>query len=93
MNVFEQDPLKRLANELADWEGTEVAAFLNKQPERRPEFFTTGDLPVKRVKRRGCHPALMGVGVLADQVAVLDATARAQSMNRTGVCSFSTRWG
>jgi methylmalonyl-CoA mutase N-terminal domain/subunit len=49
MNVFEQDPLKRLANEVADWEATEVAALLKKQPERRPEFFTTGDFPVKRV--------------------------------------------
>ncbi|HWT30604.1 MAG TPA: methylmalonyl-CoA mutase family protein, partial [Propylenella sp.] len=49
MNVFEQDPLKRLTNEVADWEANEVAAFLAKQPERRPDFFTTGDFPVKRV--------------------------------------------
>jgi methylmalonyl-CoA mutase cobalamin-binding domain/chain len=49
MNVFEQDPLKRLTGEIADWEATEVAAFLQKQPERRPVFFTTGDFPVQRV--------------------------------------------
>jgi methylmalonyl-CoA mutase N-terminal domain/subunit len=49
MNVFERNPLKRLANDFADWEAAEVAAFLKKQPERRPEFFTTGDFPVKRV--------------------------------------------
>jgi methylmalonyl-CoA mutase cobalamin-binding domain/chain len=49
MNVFEQDPLKRLSGEIADWEATEVAAFLAKQRERRPAFFTTGDFPVRRV--------------------------------------------
>ena len=49
MNVFEPDPLQRLSGEIADWEATEVAAFLKKQPERRPEFFTTGDFPVRRV--------------------------------------------
>jgi methylmalonyl-CoA mutase cobalamin-binding domain/chain len=49
MNIFEQDPLKRLSGEIADWEATEVAAFLARQAERRPEFFTTGDFPVRRV--------------------------------------------
>jgi len=41
--------LDRLANEVADWERNEVATFLKKQAERRPAFFTVGDLPVKRV--------------------------------------------
>jgi 2-hydroxyisobutanoyl-CoA mutase large subunit len=35
--------------ELDDWERNEVAAFLNKQAERKPEFFTLGEIPVKRV--------------------------------------------
>ena len=38
----------RLEGERAEWEGNEVAAFLKKQPERKPQFFTTGDLPVAR---------------------------------------------
>jgi len=41
--------LQQLAAELADWEQNEVAAFLRKQAERREEFFTSGDIPVKRV--------------------------------------------
>ncbi len=41
--------LSALHDEVADWEATEVAAFLKKQPERRPQFFTTGGFPVKRV--------------------------------------------
>src|SRR5512146_2432995 len=38
----------RLEGERAEWEGNEVAAFLKKQPERKPQFFTTGDVPVQR---------------------------------------------
>ena len=37
------------AEQVADWERNEVAAFLRKQRERREQFFTTGDIPVKRV--------------------------------------------
>ncbi len=40
--------LDALASEVADWEANEVAAFLKKQAERKPAFFTTGDIPVKR---------------------------------------------
>src|SRR5229473_4684771 len=40
--------LDALASEIADWEANEVATFLKKQAERRPAFFTTGDIPVKR---------------------------------------------
>jgi len=40
--------LDALASEVADWEANEVAAFLKKQAERRPAFFTGGDIPVKR---------------------------------------------
>ena len=41
--------LEELAAALADWEQNEVATFLRKQAERREEFFTSGDIPVKRV--------------------------------------------
>ena len=41
--------LQKIAAELADWEQNEVATFLRKQAERREEFFTSGDIPVKRV--------------------------------------------
>lgn len=41
--------LEKIAAEVADWERSEVAAFLRKQRERRDQFFTTGDIPVKRV--------------------------------------------
>src|SRR5687768_14721326 len=30
------------------WERNEVATFLAKQAERKPQFFTLGDIPVKR---------------------------------------------
>jgi methylmalonyl-CoA mutase N-terminal domain/subunit len=43
------EPLEDIAKELDDWERNEVTAFLNKQAERRPEFFTLGEIPVKRV--------------------------------------------
>jgi 2-hydroxyisobutanoyl-CoA mutase large subunit len=38
-----------LAEELRDWEGREVAAFVAKQKERKEEFRTGGGIPVKRV--------------------------------------------
>jgi methylmalonyl-CoA mutase cobalamin-binding domain/chain len=38
-----------LADELREWEGREVAAFVAKQKERREEFRTGGGIPVKRV--------------------------------------------
>ncbi len=41
--------LEKLAAELADWEQNELATFLRKQAERREAFFTSGDIPVKRV--------------------------------------------
>jgi hypothetical protein len=50
MNLHRTEPLDAtIAKELDDWERNEVAAFLNKQAERKPEFFTLGDIPVKRV--------------------------------------------
>lgn len=47
--TFTQNPLEKLRSEIEDWEGNEVAAFLNKQAERKEQFFTTGDFPVQRV--------------------------------------------
>ncbi len=41
--------LDRLQRDVADWETNEVAAFLRKQAERKPQFFTTGDIALKRV--------------------------------------------
>lgn len=47
--TFTQNPLEKLLSEIGDWERNEVAAFLNKQAERKEQFFTTGDIPVQRV--------------------------------------------
>lgn len=40
--------LAKLREDVRDWEATEVAQFLNKQAERKPDFLTLGDIPVKR---------------------------------------------
>ena len=47
--TFTQNPLEKLLSEIEHWERNEVAAFLNKQAERKEQFFTTGDIPVERV--------------------------------------------
>ena len=47
--TFTQNPLEKLLGEIEHWESNEVAAFLNKQAERKEQFFTTGDFPVQRV--------------------------------------------
>jgi methylmalonyl-CoA mutase N-terminal domain/subunit len=47
--MFDPRSLGRLEDEVAAWEANEVAAFLTKQAERRPQFFTGSDIPVKRV--------------------------------------------
>lgn len=49
MNWLEPDTAHRLERERADWEAREVASFLQKQAERRAQFFTIGDFPLKRV--------------------------------------------
>ncbi len=43
------DPVEAIRAEVKDWEAKEVAAFLKKQAERKIDFFTLGDIPVKRV--------------------------------------------
>src|SRR6202795_1212651 len=47
--ILDPKSLERLEGEIAAWEANEVAAFLKKQAERRQQFFTTGDIPLKRV--------------------------------------------
>jgi methylmalonyl-CoA mutase cobalamin-binding domain/chain len=47
--MLDQKSLKKVADDLNDWEQNEVATFLRKQAERREQFFTIGDVPVKRV--------------------------------------------
>jgi methylmalonyl-CoA mutase N-terminal domain/subunit len=49
MTWLDPDVAQRLERERAEWEADEVAAFLKKQAERREQFFTIGDFPVKRV--------------------------------------------
>ena len=47
--MLEPKSLDQLEHEVADWEANEVSAFLKKQVERKQQFFTIGDFPVKRV--------------------------------------------
>jgi len=46
--MFDPKSLGSLEQEFADWEANEVAAFLRKQAERKPQFFSGSDIPVKR---------------------------------------------
>src|SRR5690606_12638697 len=46
---FDRGSLDRVRGELESWEKNEVAKFLAKQAERKTQFFTLGDVPVKRV--------------------------------------------
>ncbi|WP_375453940.1 methylmalonyl-CoA mutase family protein [uncultured Methylobacterium sp.] len=48
-SIIDNTAVEAIRAEVADWERTEVAAFLKRQAERKPEFFTLGDIPVKRV--------------------------------------------
>ncbi|MFN9108256.1 MAG: methylmalonyl-CoA mutase family protein [Betaproteobacteria bacterium] len=49
MNGLDPKTIDRLERQTRDWEDNEVAAFLKKQSERKEQFFTFGDFPVKRV--------------------------------------------
>jgi len=49
MTWLDPDVAGRIRNETQEWEENEVAAFLKKQAERKAQFFTIGDFPVKRV--------------------------------------------
>ncbi|GHD24567.1 methylmalonyl-CoA mutase family protein [Tianweitania populi] len=46
--TLSQKTVDELRKEEKDWEATEVSQFLGKQAERKDEFFTLGDIPVKR---------------------------------------------
>ncbi|OYZ93753.1 MAG: methylmalonyl-CoA mutase, partial [Xanthobacter sp. 17-67-6] len=46
--MLETRTLAKLSDDVRDWEENEVAAFLKKQAERKEQFFTLGDFPVKR---------------------------------------------
>jgi len=48
MSWLEPEQRQRVESEHDDWEAHEVAAFLRRQPERKAQFHTTGDFPVKR---------------------------------------------
>jgi 2-hydroxyisobutanoyl-CoA mutase large subunit len=37
-----------LERQVAEWEAGEVASFVRRAPERKEQFFTLGDIPVKR---------------------------------------------
>jgi methylmalonyl-CoA mutase cobalamin-binding domain/chain len=47
--LFEDDAVKRSERDRADWENSELAEFLERQPERRESFVTDSQYPVKRV--------------------------------------------
>jgi 2-hydroxyisobutanoyl-CoA mutase large subunit len=49
MNWLDARTSARVSAETTDWEAREVAAFLQKQAERKEQFFTIGDFPVRRV--------------------------------------------
>ncbi len=46
--TMDQASVDRIRAEELDWENNEVAQFVKKQAERKPAFFTLGDIPVKR---------------------------------------------
>ncbi len=60
-----RDPITALNDEVRDWENDEVATFLAKQPERKPQFFTIGDFPVKRTYTAAdiAHVPLSDIGL------------------------------
>jgi methylmalonyl-CoA mutase cobalamin-binding domain/chain len=47
--MFDPEALARMAAERRDWEARELAEFLARQPEARPEARTGSGLPVRRV--------------------------------------------
>jgi len=47
-NIIDRESVEAVRDEVRDWENGEVAEFLKKQAERKTEFFTLGDIPVKR---------------------------------------------
>lgn len=48
-NLYDRADLDALAEQVEAWENNEVASFIKRQPERRKQFLTLGNFPVKRV--------------------------------------------
>lgn len=48
MTWLNEQKRNQIQAETKDWEKTEVASFLSKQPERKEQFHTIGDIPVQR---------------------------------------------
>jgi methylmalonyl-CoA mutase N-terminal domain/subunit len=46
--TIDRIPVARLQREVNEWEENEVAEFVKRAPERKEQFFTLGDIPVKR---------------------------------------------
>jgi 2-hydroxyisobutanoyl-CoA mutase large subunit len=46
--AMDQEAIQSVRTEELDWENNEVAHFLKKQAERKEQFFTLGDFPLKR---------------------------------------------
>lgn len=65
MNWLEPDQKNRLQAAEQDWEKSELAAFLKKQPERKEQFYTIGDFPVKRTYTAAdiAHTPLEDIGL------------------------------
>ena len=47
--TISQISTEETAQETAKWEADELAGFLKRAPERKDQFYTIGDIPVKRV--------------------------------------------
>jgi methylmalonyl-CoA mutase N-terminal domain/subunit len=47
-DIIDRNGIEELREEVRDWEATEVAQFLSKAAERKSDFLTLGDFPVKR---------------------------------------------
>ncbi len=47
--LVEESVVRQIEEEIADWEGNELAAFLARVPEQREEYFSGSGIPVKRV--------------------------------------------
>ena len=68
--------LESLEKEFREWEGAEVAAFIQRQPERKDDFTTIGGFPLKRV-----YTAL--------DVADIEPTARAETVSPAGFLALA----
>jgi methylmalonyl-CoA mutase N-terminal domain/subunit len=47
--MFDPDAIDRIRRQRLEWEAGELAAFVSRQPESRPEYRTRSGIPVKRV--------------------------------------------